>query len=557
MNNESRHCVSSRIAGLVAGLVCASVLLPAVAAQTTFWVDDDGDNGDLGTQIEPWKTLTFAVDNVAAGDTIKVKPGTYDAGSNGETFPIPVPDGVLILGSEASQGSWPRIGGDAGAVEGVFTIIADSGTDDVDGSRLQRLYFVGEDTASVDAPPAVYVRIDDSKRMIRSGVLDCYFERSEMNGAGTDNPVIRVEVGWTPTISYFGVVDSEIWATARGGIECVTLATDGGDIANMKVEVDGCEIKVTGSDSAEFGIFVGGGTASADARWTADLSRNVIDSYDVSTPGSNGFLTGIDLFMDAADDKNYRFMTGSVVVSHIVAGCRGDAFRLRMETDFESSSVTNAVVELLQNHFRDNGRGATADSVGAGVHVDFNETDEHGYASVLAWSNMIVDNAYGYYFEAFTEDTEGQVGVIINDTIAGNANEAFWFDGTFNISGAPGPALVNCLVWGNNGDAEQHGGSAGWDPCINGGMSHSNWLDLIYTTDCDGSEPNLDVEPYFVNPGSGNYRLSSGSITLIDKGDELPVPGLSDFDFEGDDRVIDGGEDPPSVDIGADEYDPP
>lgn len=53
--------------------------------------------------------------------------------------------------------------------------------------------------------------------------------------------------------------------------------------------------------------------------------------------------------------------------------------------------------------------------------------------------------------------------------------------------------------------------------------------------------------PLFVNPGSGNYHLQSGSL-CIDRGDDS-APGIQPFDFEGDVRIADE-----AVDLGADEF---
>ena len=59
----------------------------AVSTPTTYWVDDDGSDDNLGTEAEPFKTIKHAFDVAGNADTVMVKPGTYDA-ANGETFPL-------------------------------------------------------------------------------------------------------------------------------------------------------------------------------------------------------------------------------------------------------------------------------------------------------------------------------------------------------------------------------------------------------------------------------------------------------------------------------------
>jgi hypothetical protein len=59
-----------------------------------------------GSCAAPFKTLTYALSQAGAGDSIQVDPGTYDA-ANGETFPLDVPAGVTVVGDVASNGTSP------------------------------------------------------------------------------------------------------------------------------------------------------------------------------------------------------------------------------------------------------------------------------------------------------------------------------------------------------------------------------------------------------------------------------------------------------------------
>ena len=55
-----------------------SLLLPtAAAAQSTYYVAEGGDDGVAGDSTSPWATLQHAADQVAAGDTVIVRPGSY------------------------------------------------------------------------------------------------------------------------------------------------------------------------------------------------------------------------------------------------------------------------------------------------------------------------------------------------------------------------------------------------------------------------------------------------------------------------------------------------
>jgi parallel beta-helix repeat protein len=86
---------------------------PVVSApppSPTFFVNAStiGTNPGLdtnpGTQAAPFKTITHAMTvATTSGSTVQVQPGTYDV-LNGETFPIAVPAGVLLIGDEPNKG---------------------------------------------------------------------------------------------------------------------------------------------------------------------------------------------------------------------------------------------------------------------------------------------------------------------------------------------------------------------------------------------------------------------------------------------------------------------
>lgn len=71
---------------------------------TDWYVDavagSDGNDGSLGA---PFRTITHGLSVAVAGQTVHVQPGTY-AAATGETFPLVVPAGVVLVGDEANQG---------------------------------------------------------------------------------------------------------------------------------------------------------------------------------------------------------------------------------------------------------------------------------------------------------------------------------------------------------------------------------------------------------------------------------------------------------------------
>ena len=58
-------------------LVLAAVLTAGTASAATYYVSTSGDDGWVGSQAQPWRTLQHAVDSISGGDTILVANGTY------------------------------------------------------------------------------------------------------------------------------------------------------------------------------------------------------------------------------------------------------------------------------------------------------------------------------------------------------------------------------------------------------------------------------------------------------------------------------------------------
>ncbi|MBD3349639.1 MAG: DUF1565 domain-containing protein [Candidatus Eisenbacteria bacterium] len=72
-------------------------------ANTMRFVDaDDGSDAHDGSWAAPWKTLTHALGEIAAPDTVFLWPGHYDQ-ANGEDASFTVPDSVTVAGAHAES----------------------------------------------------------------------------------------------------------------------------------------------------------------------------------------------------------------------------------------------------------------------------------------------------------------------------------------------------------------------------------------------------------------------------------------------------------------------
>ncbi|GAB4279770.1 MAG: hypothetical protein Kow0056_13380 [Coriobacteriia bacterium] len=96
---------------LVLALALAALLLPVAASATgsgsgdEYYVDvvNGSDTTGDGSAGNPWQSITLAMSQpeVDAGDTIWVKPGTYDTST--ETFPIEVKPGVMLRSTGGAE----------------------------------------------------------------------------------------------------------------------------------------------------------------------------------------------------------------------------------------------------------------------------------------------------------------------------------------------------------------------------------------------------------------------------------------------------------------------
>jgi len=129
--------------------------------------------------------------------------------------------------------------------------------------------------------------------------------------------------------------------------------------------------------------------------------------------------------------------------------------------------------------------------------------------------------------------------VMTNCTFSGNsAREGGGGGGVYSTYSSP--TLTNCILWGDTPDEiyEQYDDSL-----------------IIYSSDIQGGYAgtgNINEDPLFLDPDNGDFHLLPDS-PCIDAGTN-GAEGLPAYDFEGDDRILDGdGDGEAIVDMGVDE----
>ena len=110
---------------------CAPAASPMFFVNASSVGSDAGSDANPGTLALPFKTITHALTVATSGSTVQAKPGVYDTLNNGETFPIVVPDGVLLIGDEANTGGTSIVGrgpAPAGFAAATVTLLPGTGS---------------------------------------------------------------------------------------------------------------------------------------------------------------------------------------------------------------------------------------------------------------------------------------------------------------------------------------------------------------------------------------------------------------------------------------------
>ena len=205
-----------------AKVLVATLILSSAASAGDIWVAGDGVGSDAsgtGSPSLPYRTITFAMTQASAGDVIRVKTGDFDVDA-GETFPILVKDQVSIIGQEASEQDYPRLGGDVTSTSAEALIVIDGTAGNRQYISIENLRFLGQDDEDFDSPSALMIICDPN-----SGLQFCSFtnnicERGEMNDStSTDRPTILIDGSGGGSASSCTIESSTIYASVVGAIE--------------------------------------------------------------------------------------------------------------------------------------------------------------------------------------------------------------------------------------------------------------------------------------------------------------------------------------------------
>jgi hypothetical protein len=145
--------------------------------------DDVANDGK--SAATPFLTITRALAAATSGEDVLVAAGTYDA-SLGETFPITIPDGVILRGDEDNKGAGVIVAGGSPS-EFIGTVIAAGSGSVVAGLTISAVPSGADNTMGLDitvsnvtvqnctitdgAANAIYIRNGSTGHVIRGNVL--------------------------------------------------------------------------------------------------------------------------------------------------------------------------------------------------------------------------------------------------------------------------------------------------------------------------------------------------------------------------------------------------
>ena len=196
-------------------------------ASTTYYVDTQkgSDSNSGATPAEAFKTLTYSLQTAVFGDTVTALPGIYSMASNGETFPLVITAGIVLIARDGA---------------GVTTILHD-----------------GNNPSS---KPMIEIRLNSAGNhdttLIEGFTIDGDSKPNNVNGILISN--YGVTAGVSPTIRRCVITNYRAQPTLdfdASGILINAYNTSGGSLVTAKLDAN----TIKNSDNAIYVLAVSAG----------------------------------------------------------------------------------------------------------------------------------------------------------------------------------------------------------------------------------------------------------------------------------------------------------
>jgi hypothetical protein len=519
-----------------AGLALLSVMVGRGSA-ADYYVSPAGDDGQAGSESQPWQTLTYATAQLGAGDTLHARGGNYTerlsiAGKNGtstQAIVIRNYDGEIpvINGSSIAVPS----GGRQGLV----------GFTDCSHLTFQGFEVTGFETTNGGRTP-VGIQVEGSGtalRLIGNKVHHIWQSSTNSNANG-----FGISVYGTESTPIDGIIldGNEVYDLRTGQSESVVL---NGNVVNFTVSnnvVHDCN-----NIGIDFIGYEGSAPPAFDRARDGRCVGNTVYNIDSATnPGYGGdFVTGggdrsaagiyIDGGTNIVVERNrcYQCNFGIELASEDASGFT-DYIVLRNNLVHH-----NLLAGLIMGGYNAN-RGVTRYCQIIN-NVFFENDTTKDYSGQVAIQFYFENNVFKNNIVWANPDT---LQMIVHYVQGGTAAQRAFPSGNvfdYNVYFASGNPDTGDIEFGLNptGSGNQsYYGLAAWQAVI-GGEGNSAFHDPGFVSGTPGATPD-----------AADFKLSGGSFST-DRGEPSPpfVAGAGEEDFFGGTRVANG-----RVDVGLHEF---
>ncbi|MCC6723010.1 MAG: right-handed parallel beta-helix repeat-containing protein [Saprospiraceae bacterium] len=462
-----------------------------------FYVSTTGNDGNPGTQAQPWRTIQHAAENATVGSTVFILAGTYTEqvwmeGNNGSA-------GNYITFTHFANDVVILDGGSTNSQTVLFTL-----------SNVQYVKIIGLNFRNAMGNFSSAITVRDGAQhidLLNNTLENIHFStnpNAPVNSSTNANPLIVYGDNATTSITDVNIQNNTIRNCRTGFSEALTVNgnVDGFTVLNNTVH-----------DITNIGIDLAGGygTSSNPAN---DAARNGRVAGNMVYHCVSNYAVSAGIYADGARDI--------VIEANTVYGC-GRGFELGCEEPGKTAS--NIIVRS----------NLAYQNLEAGIGIggyDYPSTGKVVNCKVqnnTFYDNVTTNNGDGELLIEYTENCS----IKQNLFIATNADKRLIVS-RLNSTGL----LLDYNLYHHSQGASNI--SIDWE-----GTIYTTYAAYTSGTGQDANSPFAD--PQFTSPGSLDFHISASS-PAYNAGDPAFAPLAGEVDLDGDARLQFG-----RVDIGSDE----